>query len=65
METTYELCRGAHGECYIRRTKPDGGHDYFVGYDAMGTAVFDGFDVDYDFDLESAKAHIADLRAAE
>lgn len=59
----YTLRRGAHGEWYIRRDTATG-HDYFAGYDAMGTAVFDDFDVDYDLDEASARATIADLRAA-
>ena len=63
-DSIYTLCRGAHGEWYIRRNT-ENGHDYFVGYDAMGTAVFDSFDIDYDFDEETARAHLADLRAAE
>lgn len=63
-ESIYSLCRGAHGEWYIRR-KTETGYDYFVGYDEMGTAVFDSFDIDYDFDEDSARAHLEDLRAAE
>ena len=60
----YELCTGAFGGWYIRM-KTENGNKYFAGYDFMGTAVFDSFDVDYDLDEETARATIADLRAAE
>lgn len=60
-----EIVRGLYGEYYIRRKISEGRFEYFAGYDEMGGAIWDGFDVDYDLDKESAEATLNDLRAAE
>ena len=65
----YELCVGAYGGYYIRKHAPKSDihnlYYYFAGYDFMGSAVWDEFDIDYDMSKEEAKAIICDLRAAE
>ena len=60
---------GTH--CYISRdckaTKANhySNTEYFQGYDEMGTACWGELDLNNDMDLESAKATLADLQAAE
>lgn len=65
----YELCVGAYGGYYIRKPAPatdkHNSYYYFAGYDYMGSAVWDEFDIDYDMSKEEARAIIYDLRAAE
>lgn len=48
------------------KTNPYSNYEYFAGYDFMGGAIWtEKFSFDYAMDLESAKATVRDLRAAD
>ena len=58
------IVTGAFGEKYIQR-KINDKREYFAGYDEMGGAIWEDFDVDFWMDEESAKSTLKDLEAAE